>query len=84
MLTNVQANISDGVMKNFGLPQLTDYEKCLFENAVQILEEQIKAGQLLAGIEEPPPCDPCNPDIRAPPCPPDWCEIKYSQKKFST
>lgn len=71
-------------MKNFGLPPMTDYEKCLFDNAVTHLEEQIKAGELMAGIVDPPPCDPCDPDVRAPPCPHDWCDIKFGKKKHST
>lgn len=71
-------------MKNLGLPAMTEYEQCVFDNAVVQLEEHIKGGELLAGVIDPPPCDPCDPDIKAPPCPVDYCEIKYGKKKHST
>lgn len=71
-------------MKNFGIPSMTDYEKCLFDNALTQLEKHIKGGELIAGVTDPPPCDPCDADIRAPPCPHDWCEIRHGEKKHST
>ncbi|KAH1009543.1 hypothetical protein HUJ04_001882 [Dendroctonus ponderosae] len=65
-----------GVTKNFGLPKLSDFEQCMFDNAVPILANDIKKGEKSVGVfDPPPPCDPCAPP-RVTPCPHDWCETK--------
>ncbi|XP_044271068.1 malate dehydrogenase, mitochondrial-like [Tribolium madens] len=70
-----------GVAKNLGLPELSDYETCLLENAIPILAEEIKKGEYVGGrpmdlidgvLHEKPLCDPC----KEPRCPPDHCELQ--------
>lgn len=69
------------MQKNLGVPELlTDYESCLIDKALKLVGEDIKKGELYVGVEDPPICDPCSPDIRAPLCPPDWCEKRQSRK----
>ncbi|CAG9764100.1 unnamed protein product [Ceutorhynchus assimilis] len=65
-----------GVQKNLGFSKMTDYEQCMFDNAVTLIAKDIKRGEHSAGVHEPgPPCDPCTP-IRRGQCPYDWCNIK--------
>ncbi|EFA10587.1 malate dehydrogenase, mitochondrial [Tribolium castaneum] len=70
-----------GVAKNLGLPELSDYETCLLENAIPVLAEEIKKGEYVGGrpmdlidgvLHEKPLCDPC----KEPRCPPDHCELQ--------
>lgn len=68
-------------MKNHGVPPLTEFENCLLEAAVNQLKKDIKAGELFVGVQDPPPCDPCDPDPSAPICPPDWCEKQAKERK---
>ncbi|RZC33645.1 malate dehydrogenase, mitochondrial [Asbolus verrucosus] len=74
-----------GITKNLGIPELTDYELCLFENAIPLLAEHIKKGEFVGGrpmdmvkgkLEDKPLCDPCDPNPKAPKCPPDHCELQ--------
>lgn len=77
-------------MKNLGIPELSEYEICLLENAVELLMEDIKKGEFAGGrpmdivdgkLQEKPICDICDPDPNAPPCPPDHCELQSLLKK---
>ncbi|KAJ3642385.1 hypothetical protein Zmor_025178 [Zophobas morio] len=74
-----------GVVKNFGVPTLSDYEECLLENAIPLLAEDIKKGEFVGGrpmrmvdgVMQPKPiCDPCDPNPKAPRCPPNHCELQ--------
>ncbi|KAF7282212.1 hypothetical protein GWI33_003012 [Rhynchophorus ferrugineus] len=67
----------NGITKNLGIPPLTDFEQCMFDHAVPLLANDIKKGEKLVGVSDPPPpCDPCGPP-RETPCPHDWCEMKF-------
>ncbi|XP_060528913.1 malate dehydrogenase, mitochondrial-like [Cylas formicarius] len=67
---------SNGVMKNLGIPSLTDFEQCMFDNAIPLLTSDIRRGEECVGIHDPPPpCDPCAPP-KITPCPHDWCAQK--------
>lgn len=68
-------------MKNLGIPKLTDYEFCLLESAVDIIAQHIEQGEDFVREKEPPPCDPCDKDPKAPICPEDWCEKLAAQKR---
>ncbi|KAL1497759.1 hypothetical protein ABEB36_008662 [Hypothenemus hampei] len=66
----------NGIAKNLGLPKFTEFEQCIFDNAVPVLAVDIKKGEKAVGIYDlPKPCDPCAPP-RETPCPHDWCEMK--------
>lgn len=66
-----------GVQTNLGLPDdMSDYETCLFENAIPVLVDDIKKGELLGGKADKPICDVCDPNPKAPACPPDHCELR--------
>ena len=67
-------NISGGIQKNLGLPELTDYEKCLLENAIVQIKEHISKAEKYLKIKNPMDCDPCDSDPNAIPCPRDSCK----------
>ncbi|VEN48821.1 unnamed protein product [Callosobruchus maculatus] len=50
LTTLVQLGIH-GVSKNFGLQELTDYEQCMFDNAVTCLAADITKGETYTGTE---------------------------------
>lgn len=66
----------NGITKNLGIPKLSEFESCLLDNAIPTLISDIKRGEKFAGVQDPPPCDPCDPSINAPKCPRNWCEFK--------
>jgi hypothetical protein len=73
-LSNV---ILGGITKNMGIPDLSDYEMCLLENAIPLLAEDIKKGEFVGGRPmEDALCDPCDPNPKAARCPPDHCELQ--------
>lgn len=63
-----------GVETNLGIPPLTDYENCLFEKALKLINADIKRGELFLGIDYDASCDPCDPNPESDPCPPDFCD----------
>ncbi|KAJ8964721.1 hypothetical protein NQ314_004686 [Rhamnusium bicolor] len=63
----------NGVAKNLGIPELSDFESCMFDNAIPTLISDIKMGEKFVGVQDPPPCDPCDPNPKAPRCPKNWC-----------
>ncbi|KAJ3622096.1 hypothetical protein MTP99_002625 [Tenebrio molitor] len=66
-----------GITKNMGIPDLSDYEMCLLENAIPLLAEDIKKGEFVGGRPmEDALCDPCDPNPKAARCPPDHCELQ--------
>ncbi|CAH1119185.1 unnamed protein product [Phaedon cochleariae] len=69
----------NGILRNFGLPELSEFESCMLDNALPTLIGDIKRGEKHAGVVDPPPCDPCDPNIYAPKCPRNWCEFKKDQ-----
>lgn len=66
----------NGVMKNLGIPNLTDYESCLFDNAIPILTNDIKKGEQHAGVIEQS-CATMDPTQKHK-CPKNWCDIEKS------
>ncbi|KAL3268622.1 hypothetical protein HHI36_007727 [Cryptolaemus montrouzieri] len=48
-----------GVMRNFGIPKLSDYENCLFDNLIPILISDIQRGEKYVGVFDPPICNLC-------------------------
>nr|CAI5822200.1 unnamed protein product [Callosobruchus analis] len=50
LTTLVQLGIH-GVSKNFGLQELTDYEQCMFDNAVACLAADITKGEKYTGTQ---------------------------------
>lgn len=53
---------------------MNDYENCLFKNAMMKLICDIKRGEDFANEDCNRPCDPCDPEPSAPPCPENPCE----------
>lgn len=70
----------NGVMKNCGVPEMTEFESCMLDNAIPILTNDIKRGEQFAGILDPPPCHPANPE-QADSCPHNWCEIENRNRE---
>lgn len=68
----------NGVMKNLGIPQLTEFESCLLDNAIPVLTNDIKRGEQFAGVLEPPynPADP----KQANKSPKNWCDIEKQNR----
>lgn len=66
-------------MKNLGIPDLTDYEFCLLESAVDTIAEHIEQGEHFVR-EKAPPCNPCDTVPKPKVCPEDWCE-KLAEKE---
>lgn len=40
----------NGIMKNMGIPKLTEFESCMFDNAIPVLINDIKRGEQYAGV----------------------------------
>lgn len=63
-----------GVKQNLGIPPLNEYEKCLFDNAVEYLIEDVYMGESMVGVSHKPckMCDPApKPTVK---CPSDHCK----------
>lgn len=63
-------------MKNHGVPQLTEFENCLLEAAINRLDKDVRRGEEFVGVRDPEPCDPCDPKPKVAECPQDWCKKK--------
>lgn len=69
----------NGVMRNLGIPKLTEFESCMLDNAVPILTNDIKRGEKFVGVMEPP-CNPADP-TQIHKCPKNWCEIEKQHRR---
>lgn len=75
--------LSAGLVQQYPIPKLTEYEKCLLEKAVKVLQADIKKAERFVGMQypkssdscEPPPEDWCNK-------PKDWCAIQQSKDLY--
>ncbi|KAJ8912638.1 hypothetical protein NQ315_015150 [Exocentrus adspersus] len=63
----------NGIVKDLGVPKLSDFESCMFDNAIPTLVSDIKRGEKFVGVIDPPPCNPCDSNPNAPRCPINWC-----------
>lgn len=68
----------NGVMRNLGIPKLTEFESCMFDNAIPILTNDIKRGEQFAGVASIS-CTQSNP-AEAHKCPKNWCEIEKQNR----
>ncbi|XP_045473871.1 malate dehydrogenase, mitochondrial-like [Harmonia axyridis] len=62
-----------GVMRNLGIPKLNDYEKCLFDNIIPILINDIQRGEKYVGVYDPPICNLCDENPLPERCPNSVC-----------
>ncbi|XP_023012486.1 malate dehydrogenase, mitochondrial isoform X2 [Leptinotarsa decemlineata] len=69
----------NGIIRNLGIPKLSEFESCMLDNAIPTLMSDIKRGEKFVGVIDPPSCDPCDPNLNAPRCPRNWCEFKREQ-----
>lgn len=63
-----------GVQRNLGIPDITEYEKCLLETAILDIQKDVAMAEKFLDVKDPDKCNVCNPNIKSPPCPRDHCK----------
>ncbi|GJQ71677.1 hypothetical protein Trydic_g11372 [Trypoxylus dichotomus] len=63
-----------GIQRNLGIPDLSEYEKCLLEAAILDIQKDVARAEKFLGIKDPEKCDSCTDNLKAPPCPADTCK----------